>query len=258
MLKKVAEDNTTGETEIDLIKWKEESFDVGEMCIETEEFDGIYKKNTEEELDGDFESNYNAEDAEYVKKAQSGDVSALNFIIDKYRPLVMARSSSYFIKGSDREDTIQEGMIGLYKAIRDYNDDKVCSFSNFANMCVTRHIITAVKTSSRQKHIPLNSYVSLNKPVYENENDSERTLSEIMDSGDRENPENLVISRENYKMIEEKISEVLTPLEEEVMVLYISGKKYSEIAKILNKKTKAIDNAVQRAKKKLEKEITRL
>ncbi|MEG0250681.1 MAG: RNA polymerase sporulation sigma factor SigH [Peptostreptococcus sp.] len=198
---------------------------------------------------------YSDEDYKYVKEAQKGNISAINHIIDKYNIMVKAKSKMYFMMGSDREDMIQEGMIGLYKAIRDYNDKKTCSFKHFAGMCVTRQMITAVKTSTRQKHIPLNSYISLNKPVYDGDSDSERTLFEVVTNSVDSDPEKLIISKENYRNIENKINELLTPLEEEVLMLYMSGKKYSEIAKILGKNTKSIDNAMQRAKKKLVKSL---
>lgn len=198
---------------------------------------------------------YSDEDYKYVKEAQKGNIASINHIISKYDVMVKAKSKMYFMIGSDRDDMIQEGMIGLYKAIRDYNDKKTCSFKHFAGICVTRQMITAVKTSTRQKHIPLNSYVSLNKPVFDGDLESERTLFEVISSSVDLDPEKLIISKENSKDIENKITELLTPLEEEVLILYMSGKKYSEIASMLGKNDKSIDNAMQRAKKKLIKSL---
>lgn len=247
-MNKVTEGSISENNSVDFFQWKKEDENSIKNDIDdiTDNIPECEEKNKEEFVD---------EDGKYVEDAQNGNISAINYIIDKYKPMVISKSNSYFMKGSDKEDIIQEGMIGLYKAIRDYNEEKTCTFSSFAGICVTRQIITAVKTSTRQKHIPLNSYVSLNKPAYESEGDSERTLSDFIDNGEQVNPENLVISRENYKVIESKISEVLTPLEEEVLLLYISGKKYVEIAEILNKNSKSVDNAMQRAKKKLEKAL---
>ena len=252
MLKKVTEGNTDAEKDMDFFKWKEE-------CTKSGEVDEVEIREKILECEESFKGeDFADEDRKYIKDAKEGSVSAVNYIIDKYRPMVISKSSSYFMKGSDREDMIQEGMIGLYKAIRDFKESETCTFSSFADICVTRQMITAVKTSTRQKHIPLNSYISLNKPVYENEEDSDRTLSEVIDGGTHVNPENLIISRENYRIIEDKISEVLTPLEEEVLLLYVSGKKYSEIAEMLDKNSKSVDNAMQRAKKKLEKALKML
>ena len=238
--------------------------DIWESCMDYADKKDILDKDlldfyVEEIEDGeevDDKKLYNAEeDREYVKKAQSGDTSAVNYIIEKYRPMVYSKSRTYFMKGSDKEDIVQEGMIGLYKAIKDYSEDSKSDFYYFASMCITRQMITAVKTSTRKKHIPLNSYVSLNKPVYDGEENSDRTLFEVIGRGYEINPENLIISRESYKDLAGKISEVLTPLEEDVFRLYMSGKKYSDIAEILGKNEKSVDNAMQRAKKKLERAL---
>ncbi len=152
--------------------------------------------------------------------------------------------------GADREDIIQEGMIGLYKAIRDYRGDRQASFRAFAEICVTRQIITAIKTATRQKHIPLNSYVSLNKPVFDE--DSERTLAEVVPTtGKSGNPEDLFINQENLMDIESTMHRILSPLEQQVVNLYLEGKSYVEIQD-LNRHVKSVDNALQRVKRKLE------
>jgi RNA polymerase sporulation-specific sigma factor len=153
--------------------------------------------------------------------------------------------------GADREDIIQEGMIGLYKAVRDYNKDKLTSFKAFAELCITRQIITAIKTATRQKHIPLNSYVSLNKPIYDEESD--RTLLDVISGAKITDPEELIISREELASMESKIGEILSDLELEVLMLYLEGRSYQEIAVDLDRHVKSIDNALQRVKRKLER-----
>jgi RNA polymerase sporulation-specific sigma factor len=153
--------------------------------------------------------------------------------------------------GADREDIIQEGMIGLYKAIRDFNPEKLSSFRAFAELCITRQIITAIKTATRQKHIPLNSYVSLNKPIYDE--DSDRTLLDILSGVKISDPEELIISREEFEDIEGKMGQILSKLEWQVLMSYLGGKSYQEIAKDLKRHVKSIDNALQRVKRKLEK-----
>ena len=176
---------------------------------------------------------------------------ALDYLINKYRNFVRAKARSYFLIGADREDIVQEGMIGLYKAIRDFRNDRLSSFRAFAELCVTRQIITAIKTATRQKHIPLNSYISLNKPIYDE--DSDRTLLDILPGARVSNPEELVISQEEFVDIEEKMEEILSDLEWRVLMSYLDGKSYQEIAVDLHRQVKSIDNALQRVKRKLEK-----
>ncbi|OPJ54912.1 RNA polymerase sporulation sigma factor SigH [Alkalithermobacter paradoxus] len=188
---------------------------------------------------------------EIVIKAKHGDSYALDYLMKKYKNFVRSKAKSYFLVGADKEDIMQEGMIGLYKAIRDYDEEKTSSFRAFAELCITRQIITAIKTATRQKHIPLNSYVSLNKPIYDDESD--RTLLDIITSGIVTDPEELLISREEIKNIESKMNEILSSLELEVLDLYLKGKSYQQIAKGLNRHVKSIDNALQRVKRKLEK-----
>jgi len=191
------------------------------------------------------------QDEEIVAYARDGDIEAQEFLINKYKNFVRAKARSYFLIGADREDIIQEGMIGLYKAIRDFRLDKLSSFRAFAELCITRQIITAIKTATRQKHIPLNSYVSLNKPIYDE--DSDRTLLDVVSGAGLADPEELVISREEFDHIEEKIGELLSVLERKVLISYLNGKSYQEIAGDLNRHVKSVDNALQRVKRKLER-----
>lgn len=190
-------------------------------------------------------------DEEIVDLVRSGDSDALEFLINKYKNFVRAKARSYFLIGADREDIVQEGMIGLYKSIRDFRGDKLSSFKAFAELCITRQIITAIKTATRQKHIPLNSYVSLDKPIYDE--DSDRTLLDIICSTRVTDPEELLINREEYDDIEDKMSEILSDLEQQVLMLYLDGRSYQEIAVDLRRHVKSIDNALQRVKRKLEK-----
>ncbi|EPY2279034.1 RNA polymerase sporulation sigma factor SigH [Clostridium sporogenes] len=190
-------------------------------------------------------------DEEIVMEAKTGNSRAQEYIIGKYENFVKAKAKSYFLIGADKEDIYQEGMIGLYKAIRDFKPDKLSSFKAFAELCVTRQIITAIKTATRQKHIPLNTYVSLNKPIYDEESD--RTLLDILSEAKVANPEELIISREELKHIQNEIGQVLSDLEMEVLMSYLDGKSYQEIACDLDRHAKSIDNALQRVKRKLEK-----
>ncbi|NLC52213.1 MAG: RNA polymerase sporulation sigma factor SigH [Firmicutes bacterium] len=190
-------------------------------------------------------------DEDIANKAKDGDTLALEFLINKYKNFVKAKARSYFLIGADREDIIQEGLIGLYKAIRDFRGDKLSSFRAFAELCITRQIITAIKTATRQKHIPLNSYVSLNKPIYDE--DSDRTLLDILSGSKVTDPEELMINREEYHDIEFKMGEILSDLEWKVLTLYLDGKSYQEIAIELKRHVKSIDNALQRVKRKLER-----
>lgn len=190
-------------------------------------------------------------DETIVATARDGDDSAQEFLINKYKNFVRAKARSYFLIGADREDIIQEGMIGLYKAIRDFRTDKLSSFRAFAELCITRQIITAIKTATRQKHIPLNSYVSLNKPIYDEESD--RTLLDVLSGTKVTDPEELVISREEFVDIEHKMGEFLSDLEWKVLMSYLDGRSYQEIAKDLRRHVKSIDNALQRVKRKLER-----
>lgn len=198
----------------------------------------------------DFEQH---KDEALVRMAQQGDDAAQEYLLDKYKSLVRAKSRAYFLIGADTEDIIQEGMIGLYKAIRDFNEEKNATFRGFAELCVNRQMITAIKAATRQKHQPLNSYISLNKPVYEL--DSEQTYLDILqgDAGALLNPEALLIGQENKSFLEDQMTKSLSSFETRVLVLYLQGRSYFEIADVLQKPEKSIDNALQRVKKKIEK-----
>jgi RNA polymerase sporulation-specific sigma factor len=175
--------------------------------------------------------------------------AALDYLLIKYKNFVRTKARSYFLIGADHEDIVQEGMIGLYKAIRDYRADKLSSFRGFAELCVTRQIITAIKTATRQKHIPLNSYISLNRPLYDE--DSDRTLLDVITEDAPTNPEEMLIDRENYTSIEGRIANMLSDLEKAVLEEYMDGKSYVEIAEHMGRHVKSIDNALQRIKRKL-------
>ncbi len=192
-------------------------------------------------------------DEEVVKLSKSGDEFATEYLINKYKNFVRVKAKSYFLVGADREDIIQEGMIGLYKAIRDFRADKLSSFRAFAELCITRQIITAIKTATRQKHIPLNSYISLNKPIYDE--DSDRTMLDILSGTKITDPEEVFISHELSDDLREKIQENLSELESQVLLSYLEGKSYQEMAKELNRHVKSIDNALQRVKRKIEKTL---
>ena len=196
----------------------------------------------------DLEKYEQLSDDEVALLAQGGDGQALVYLLDKYKNFVRARARSYFLIGADHEDIVQEGMIGLYKAIRDYKADKQTSFRAFAELCVKRQIITAIKTATRQKHVPLNSYVSLNKPLYDEESD--RTLMDVIE-GRVTNPEDLFISQEEVNHIHEQIDVLLSDLEKQVLEACMDGKSYQEIAVMLDRHVKSIDNALQRVKRKL-------
>lgn len=190
-------------------------------------------------------------DEDNVQAVREGNSDALEHLINKYKNFVRAKARSYFLIGADREDIVQEGMIGLYKSIRDFRGDKLASFKAFAELCITRQIITAIKTATRQKHIPLNSYVSLDKPIYDEESD--RTLLDIICGPKVTDPEELIINREEFSGLEGKMEEILSDLERKVLMLYLDGRSYQEIAVDLDRHVKSIDNALQRVKRKLER-----
>lgn len=192
-------------------------------------------------------------DEELVSLVHDGNTEALDFLINKFRHFVRMKARSYFLIGADKEDIIQEGMIGLYKAIRDFRSDKLSSFRAFAELCIIRQIITAIKTATRQKHIPLNSYVSLDKPIYDEESD--RTLMDVLTDNGIDDPQQLMINNEEFMYMEEKMGEVLSELEREVLALYLDGQTYQEISEKLERHVKSIDNALQRVKRKLERHL---
>ncbi len=204
----------------------------------------------------DYNTSVNSEydllsDEDVVEAVRIGSSEALEYLIYKYRNFVRAKARSYFLIGADREDIVQEGMIGLYKSIRDYRGDKQSTFKAFAELCITRQIITAIKTATRQKHIPLNSYVSLDKPIYDE--DSDRTLLDVICGSKMSDPEELIINQEEFSGLEDKMTEILSDLERRVLMLYLDGRSYQEIAEDLDRHVKSIDNALQRVKRKLER-----
>ena len=190
-------------------------------------------------------------DEEIVLLAQKGNESACEYVLRKYKPFVSMKASSYFLAGGERDDLVQEGLIGLLKAIRVYDATKDAAFRSFADLCVTRQIISAVKASLRQKHAPLNFYVSLDKPCNTENQDS--SLIDIIASDETSNPETIVIGKESFEMVSVKMEELLSAFECKVLSLYLTGKSYSSIAAMLQKEPKSIDNALQRIKKKFEK-----
>jgi len=192
----------------------------------------------------------NCDDEELICLACQGDLIAEESLINKYKKLVKIKARSYFLIGADTEDIIQEGMIGLYKAVRNYQFKKLSSFKAFAELCITRQIITAIKSATRQKHIPLNSYISLNRPIY-NE-DSDRTLLDIIDNTNINDPQDLFLNSEKLNNLKVRIKRILSELERDVLESYLDAKSYQEIAADLGRHVKSIDNALQRIKRKLE------
>lgn len=189
-------------------------------------------------------------DEQIVAIANDGSISALEHLIYKYKDFVKIKAHSYYIVGADRDDIVQEGMIGLYKAIRTYDMDKASSFKSFADICITRQMITAIKSATRQKHIPLNTYVSLSKPTY---GEGSSSAMETVGSGRSTDPMELIIGKESMDSIEQKLFGLLTSLEREVLQSYVEGRSYEEIATNLNRRVKSIDNALQRVKRKIER-----
>ncbi len=188
---------------------------------------------------------------EVVIFAKNGDRAAVEYLVQKYMGYIRTRTKSYFLIGADREDVVQEGMIGLYKAIRDFDAGKNASFKTFAELCITRHIITAVKSAARQKHSPLNYYVSLNKTE-----DGQPVAGEGVTGRQQDlDPEQIIIEREQFLGTESRIVEMLSGFESDVLALHLAGIPYGRIAVLLGKDAKAVDNALQRIKKKLEKQL---
>lgn len=194
-------------------------------------------------------------DEELVERARSGADAAIDLLLQRYRHYARAKARTYFLAGADREDIVQEGMIGLYKAIRDFEPARKIAFRAFAELCMTRQIITAIKTATRQKHAPLNSYVSLNKPISEDD-DSDRSVGDSITSTAMDNPMDLVISKEEVDKIRSSVERLLSSFETEVLTLYMEGKSYQEIGGMLGRHVKSIDNALQRIKRKLEPHMT--
>jgi len=192
-------------------------------------------------------------DEDLIDVIKSGDNYALNYLIDKYKEIVNMKVSKYFMIGAEREDIVQEGLIGLYKAIKDFNKEKQNSFKTFANLCIERQLITAIKTSNRQKHMPLNSYLSLNTSAYEEDNDSE--LIEVFETNTIEDPLDTITKKEYFKSVETAIDKNLSKFEKQVLERYLLGESYVSIATRLDAPVKSIDNAIQRIRKKAIKDI---
>jgi RNA polymerase sporulation-specific sigma factor len=209
-------------------------------------FDEIVSEPDKEKLE-------DLKDAELVELAKKENKKAISLLINKYKNFVRSRSKFYFIIGADKEDIIQEGLIGLFKAIRDYKNDKKTSFRAFAELCIMRQIITAIKTATRQKHTLLNSYISLNKPIFEENN--ERSLSEIIVNTRNVTPEEMYVTLELTKDIKEKMKKYLSSLEAKVLGEYLKGLSYHEVAKSIGKHIKSVDNALQRIKRKIQQTI---
>ncbi len=191
-----------------------------------------------------------------IAAAQAGDEAASAAIVTRYRAFVRCKARSYFLAGADRDDVVQEGMIGLYKAIRDYDPDRQASFRSFAELCVTRQLITAIKSATRQKHTPLNTYVSLNRSTHMEE-EGDRVLEDILAAKEVCDPADIVISAWETTNIREGFMQVLSPFESEVLRLYVEGKSYQEVADLLGRHVKSVDNALQRVKRKIEFQIER-
>lgn len=197
----------------------------------------------------------NLTDEEVIQYIRSGETNGVDYLLEKYKNIVRQKARSLFLIDGDKDDLIQEGMIGLFKAVRDYNREKDNSFYSFANLCVSRQIYSAIKASNRKKNLPLNTYISLYSPAYkeDQESDDQSVLADIVYLQNDLNPEELVIDKENTSMIEYELESRLSEFEKKVLSLYLEGVKYIEIAKILKKEPKSIDNALQRIKGKLNK-----
>lgn len=186
-------------------------------------------------------------DEQLIEKLRGGEDGLMDFILDKYKPLVRKKANAMYLIGGDTDDLIQEGMIGLFKAIRDYDAAKEASFFHFAELCIARQIYSAVEASNRKKHVPLNTYVSF----YSQTGEEGKSLAETLTANDRDNPEQMIIAQENLRMFWEKLKERLSPMEREVLDEYLSGLNYQQIAEKMGKSPKAIDNALQRIKGKI-------
>lgn len=193
-------------------------------------------------------------DEELVRLAKDGDDEALIELLERYQRVAYAKARTYFVAGGDRDDVVQEGMIGLYKAICDYDPDQDASFRSFADLCVTRQILTAVKVANRRKHTPLNSYVPFDQPRAQ---DTDRTVGEILadEHGDDIDPLGVLVAADELERLEHTVNQLLSELESDVLSLYVEGCSYQEIATELGRHVKSVDNAIQRVKRKLEEHL---
>ncbi len=194
-------------------------------------------------------------DEEIIKEIRNGDKQALTYLMNKYKEIVNLKVGKYFMVGAEKEDIIQEGLIGLFKAIKTFNDEKNNTFKTFANMCIERQLITAIKSSNRQKHMPLNSYLSLNMSAYDNEEENGAELMDTFDSKTIEDPLETIINKEYYDEIEKSIDKTLSQFEKQVLDRYMKGESYVTIAKRLDSPVKSVDNAIQRIRKKAMKNL---
>ncbi len=192
----------------------------------------------------------NQTDEEIISQIKQGDEKALSYLLEKYKELVNIKVSKYFIIGAEKEDIVQEGMIGLFKAIKSYNKEKQNSFRSFANICIERQLITAIKSSNRQKHMPLNSYLSLNTAAYDNNEDDSVELIDTFDSNTIEDPLETIMKKEYYEQVQNNIEKSLSKFERQVLDRFIKGESYNIIAKRLDSPVKSVDNAIQRIRKK--------
>ncbi len=197
----------------------------------------------------------NMTDEALVERSHAGDARADETLCERYKNIVRIKARPYFLIGADREDLVQEGMIGLYKAIRDYTPDHNAVFRSFAEMCIVRQLISAIKRATRKKHAPLNTYVSLYGSTFAEEDNRERPLLDTMAMVRTESPEDAFISKESTEHILGSIEKLLTPLEKQVLDLFMDGYSYQQIAAVLGRGTKTVDNALQRIKRKLEKHL---
>ena len=203
-------------------------------------------------MGNDYET---SKDEELILRIRDGEEKITDYIMEKYKNLVRSKAGSMYILGADREDLIQEGMIGLFKAIRDYDIGRDASFATFADLCVARQMYTAVQAAGRKKHAPLNSYVSLYAGNGSDKTEEEKKLLDSLVSRDEQNPEELLIDRENVERIEKAIESELSSFERQVLDLYLTGMKYTEIASVLGKDDKSTDNALQRCRSKIRKAL---
>ncbi|MFR8233376.1 MAG: RNA polymerase sporulation sigma factor SigH [Clostridia bacterium] len=194
-------------------------------------------------------------DEEIIKEIRKGDKQALTYLMNKYKEIVNLKVGKYFMVGAEKEDIIQEGLIGLFKAIKTFNAEKNNTFKTFANMCIERQLITAIKSSNRQKHMPLNSYLSLNMSAYDNEEENGAELMDTFDSKTIEDPLETIINKEYYDEIEKSIDKTLSQFEKQVLDRYMKGESYVTIAKRLDSPVKSVDNAIQRIRKKAMKNL---
>ena len=197
----------------------------------------------------------NLKDEEIISQIKSGDKDALSYLLEKYKNLVNIKVSKYFMIGAEKEDILQEGMIGLFKAIQSFNEEKQNSFKSFANICIERQLITAIKSSNRQKHMPLNTYLSLNTAAYDNNEDDSVELIDTFNSKTAEDPLETIMKKEYYSEVEEAINKNLSKFEKQVLDRYLKGESYVTIAKRLDSPVKSVDNAIQRIRKKASKNM---